>query len=241
MDDSQQEAKKRVSYTLHTKRKAVEKVKEIGIRGASRELNIPRKNLQRWCKQTDLLEEAALNKDLSVRTKRRFKGNTPKFPLLEEALMDFIKEEREKRNVVTGKMIRRKALVLGQNLYLANHGFKASHGWFERMAKRNKLSFRRVTSVGQKIPPDAPEHCDLFLDDMMKSYGNFEIIMNMDETPCYFDMPSSSTFDLRGVNTVKVKTTGNEKLRFTCVLTAVVTTDYFQKRTEGKISEGHVD
>ena len=98
-----------------------------------------------------------------------------------------------------------------------------------------------MTSVGQKIPPDAPEHCDLFLDDMMKSYGNFEIIMNMDETPCYFDMPSSSTFDLRGVNTVKGKTTGNEKLRFTCVLTAGVRKvgDHFIKFIKSHVKNIH--
>ena len=41
----------------------------------------------------------------------------------------------------------------------------------------------------------------------------------MDETPCNFDMPSSSTFDTKGVQTVKVRTTGHEKLRFTAVLT----------------------
>ena len=44
----------------------------------------------------------------------------------------------------------------------------------------------------------------------------------MDEIPCYFDMPSSTTFDLKGVKTVKVRTTDNEKLRFTAVLIAGV-------------------
>ena len=42
----------------------------------------------------------------------------------------------------------------------------------------------------------------------------------MDETPCYFEMSESSTIDTKGVQTVKVKTTGHEKLRFTAVLSA---------------------
>ena len=42
----------------------------------------------------------------------------------------------------------------------------------------------------------------------------------MDETPCYFDMPESSTIDTKGVQTVKVKTTGHKKLRFTAILFA---------------------
>ena len=46
MDELQD--KKWSSYTVYEKRKVVEKVQEIGVRGASRELNIPRKNLQRW-------------------------------------------------------------------------------------------------------------------------------------------------------------------------------------------------
>ena len=42
----------------------------------------------------------------------------------------------------------------------------------------------------------------------------------MDDTPCYFDMPELSTIDTKGVQTVKVKTNGHEKLRFTAVLSA---------------------
>ena len=42
----------------------------------------------------------------------------------------------------------------------------------------------------------------------------------MDETACYFDMSESSTIDTKGVQTVKVKTAGHEKLRFTAFLSA---------------------
>ena len=44
----------------------------------------------------------------------------------------------------------------------------------------------------------------------------------MDETPLYFDIPRNSTIDAKGVKTVKLKTTGYKKLRFTAVLTAGV-------------------
>lgn len=40
----------------------------------------------------------------------------------------------------------------------------------------------------------------------------------MNETPCYFDMPSSSTVDLKGTKTIICATSGYEKLRFTAVL-----------------------
>ena len=44
----------------------------------------------------------------------------------------------------------------------------------------------------------------------------------MNATPCYFDIPRSSTIDKKGVQTVNVKTTGAEHLRFTAALTAGV-------------------
>ena len=97
-------------------------MQEIGLRGASPELNIPRKYLQRWSKQTELLEEAALYHDSSIKTQSRFGKNNPTYPLLEEELMNHIKEEREKRNVVTGKNLRR-------NLYPGDKSSKSPHGW----------------------------------------------------------------------------------------------------------------
>ena len=42
----------------------------------------------------------------------------------------------------------------------------------------------------------------------------------MDEMPMYFDSPSNRTFKLKGSQTVKIKTTNNEKLRFTLILCA---------------------
>ena len=90
------------------------------------------------------------------------------------------------------------------------------------MLKRNNLKYRRVTSVGQKITIDAPEKAERFLADTRNCYQDYEMILNMDETPCYFDLPRSTTYDFEGVKTVKVGTTGNEKMSFTAVLTAGV-------------------
>ena len=176
----------RKSYTLYDKRKAIEKANEVGIREASRLLGIPRKNLQRWSKQTEAFKSAALTPGINVRSHRRIRQSNAKYPLLESALLDYIKEERGKRNSVTGKQIRRKAMVLYPAMYPGNNErFSASCGWLRRMIRRNNLKFRRVTSVGQKIPDDAPERCNTFLASI-KSLDDFDIIMNMDETPCVF-------------------------------------------------------
>ena len=76
----------------------------------------------------------------------------------------------------------------------------------------------RVTSVGQKVPKNAIEIADQFLQDM-KNFGEFANLANIDETPCYFDIPRSSIIDKKGVQTVKLKTTGVEH-RFAVALTA---------------------
>src|SRR6266498_1986850 len=43
----------------------------------------------------------------------------------------------------------------------------------------------------------------------------------MDETPVFFDMVRNLTIEERGAKTVQIRTTGNEKNRFTCVLTVL--------------------
>ena len=89
------------------------------------------------------------------------------------------------------------------------------------MCRRNDLVHRRVRCVGQKVPKNGVEIAEQFLEDM-KNIGEFANVANMDETPCYFDIPRSSTIDKKGVETVKVKTTGAERIRFTVALTAGV-------------------
>ena len=54
----------------------------------------------------------------------------------------------------------------------------------------------------------------------MRRKQNYELINigNMDETPVWFDMPSARTVSEKGEKIILVKTTGNEKYRFTVVL-----------------------
>lgn len=103
--------------------------------------------------------------------------------------------------------------------------FKFSNGWLHRFIKRNNLTSRAVTSVGQ-IPGNAKQMAESFLIFWTRSCLNtinceFKFIGGMDETPVWFDLPSSHTYDFRGIQAVKEKTTGKEKLRYTMVLSAM--------------------
>ena len=105
----------------------------------------------------------------------------------------------------------------------ASEKFLASESWFYRFLRRYDFAMRRKTKIGQKLPT----HLDIklleFQQFIIKKQKQFEYelseIGNMDETPVYFDMVGNLTIDKRGAKTVQVRTTGNDKNRFTCVLT----------------------
>ena len=63
------------------------------------------------------------------------------------------------------------------------------------------ISFALTNRESKALPPDA--------------------IGNMDETPMWFDLPASKSYDFKGVKVVPAKTTGKEKLRYTVVLAAM--------------------
>ena len=48
---------------------------------------------------------------------------------------------------------------------------------------------------------------------------DLQFVINMDETSVWYDMPSERTLEFEGAETVDIKTTGNEKTRFTTVVT----------------------
>ena len=81
--------------------------------------------------------------------------------------------------------------------------------------KRNNVVNRNATSVGQKVPEDAPDRRGTFLHEM-KDLPPYDQYYNMDDITC------SKTFDFRGVQTLKIKSIGHETLRFTAALTAGV-------------------
>ena len=108
--------------------------------------------------------------------------------MLDKAILEFIEDRRKEGVTVTEKKVRKKATLLFKELYPhVQHEFRASRGWLRRMYRRNSLVRRRVTSFGQKVPKNAVEIAEQFLEDM-KNIGEFANLANMDETPCYFDI-----------------------------------------------------
>ncbi|GES90224.1 pogo transposable element with KRAB domain [Rhizophagus clarus] len=101
--------------------------------------------------------------------------------------------------------------------------FKTSCQWISSFMKRYKLSWRRRTKISQKLPSQTEETLAKFHQfiNNLRTRKSFDLcnIFNMDETLVWFDMAGNFTIDQKGEKTVQIRSTGNDKNRFTVVLT----------------------
>ena len=101
-------------------------------------------------------------------------------------------------------------------------GFKGGPSWCYRFMKRKDLSIRSRTTLCQQLPADFEEKRMNFTNYTQGLISEHSIgpnqLINMDEVLLTFDLPLSRTVNQKGESSVRVKTTGNEKTSFTCVL-----------------------
>ena len=206
---------KNQSYTVAFKLEAIKYAEDSSNYRAAKFYNIDRKRVQEWRKQKKELEPVK-NKEQVRALKGR--GRKAKYPALENELLDYIKQRREKKQAVTTFMIRNKAKELGQTLGLKDAKF--SRGWVVRFKNRHNLVERARTQIAQKFPEETPLIVKNFLKTAREKTQNFEKknIISFDETPMWFDMPRNSTIEFEGVREVPIRTTGSDKVRFTVVL-----------------------
>ena len=102
--------------------------------------------------------------------------------------------------------------------------FQGTRGWVQKFMRRNNLSLRAKTSIAQKLSAALEEKMATFLQTVRQVRKDSKypdnMIVNMDETPMYFDMTTNKTVNLNSAKTVSVRSTGAEKSRLTVVLAA---------------------
>lgn len=195
----------------------------------SRETGIPRTLIVDWIKESEKFSLVSSDRHQTVKRVRHMldqEAKRAKYPDMEGELWDWIKGQRMEGLAVDTALVMEQGRKIferkkEEDPVYADQTFIASKGWAAKFMNRYNLVQRAFTSVGQKVPDHA-----LFLSQEMfetfdKQSAGVKVmdIGNMDETPVYFDMPNTRTIDARGVQRVKCKTTGHEKLRFTVVLT----------------------
>jgi transposase len=183
--------------------------------------NIETKQLRDWLSKKDQLLKAQPG------IKRLNKGKPPKYPALEVALVEWIRERRRNQHAISRNMIQVKAKALAQQMQWKNtypdiQSFSFSNKWLDGLMYRNNLSNRRRTTIAQHLPENLIERQQEFLASVMYQRIQYDyplaFIGNMDETPMTFDLPSNTTVDETGARSITIRTTGHEKTNFTVVL-----------------------
>ena len=184
-----------------------------GNRGAEREFGVSEKVVRGWRKQKDQLKTMP-------KSKRAGRYGVTPYKDMENELSEWVFDLRSNKLIVTRLAIRARALQIAPKYNFPN--FKASASWCTRFMDWSGLTLRQKTHIAQKLPKDIDEKVHNFFAFVIKERKRLDFalknIINMDETPMYFDMPGNTTVNKVGSKTVSVKTTGYERQYFTVVL-----------------------
>ena len=206
--------KVRQSYTAKEKLKVIAYAEAHGNRAAGREFTVDESNVRAWRKQKDRLQKLP-------KTKMADRGSSAHFPAIEKELLPWVNDRRQQGLSISTTELRLKALNIAKNTENAQQ-FKASIDWCYGFMKRHDLSIRRRTHISQKLPEDVDDKLTQFQSFVIKQRKrhNYPLsqIGNADQTPLTFDLPADTTITHKGASTVTIKTTGNEKNRFTVML-----------------------
>ena len=213
----------RTSYSIEEKLIVVNYAQENGRNAAARHFNLNAPMVGRWIRQSNEWEKENKKK------KHVGSGRKAFYPEAEDKLYNWVIEQRKKGLAVNYTSVRLQMYKIFkepaiQVLYpTGEHEFQGTLTWIQSFMKRYNLSLRRKTKISQKLPEDTKEKLDEFRHYIirLRSQYNFDLnsIFNMDETPVWFDMAGNITINNKGDKTVHIRTTGNDKNRFTVVLT----------------------
>ena len=194
---------------------------DCNVSKAAREFEVDRKRVREWNQKYEVLK----SNSVGSKAKRRKIGECGRNPLstdLDLHVFRYLEEERAEGRVVTNNDLTRKALQIALGLGLT--GFKASPGWLLRWKRRHSVGVRCGTNSSQMVPADYAELIQELRASVIRIRKAKDIspsyIINMDQTMCRFDMPSTRTNDVRGRRTIRIKTTKAEKKGFTVALAA---------------------
>ena len=203
------------SYTLRQKLEVVGYAKVHTDAEAARHFSILRTTLRAW-KGLEL-QPKDRKKSQNKKGNHVRKGAHSGRPLsysedIEDQLLQWILETRDQQLPIQRKAIQRKALALIQP---QKPQFRASERWLQKFLNRHSLSLWWTTSIQQKLPTDLERKLERFMQDVkaLRESHKFPeyLIINMDETPIFFDMPRAQTIAKTGAHEVRVRGTKGGK------------------------------
>ena len=136
-------------YSIHQKQKVAEYAHVHGIRPASRQFGVSRKNIQRWVAEG--LHEVK-NKGNFKKKNAKGQGRKVSYPAeIETKLVQWLLEKQNLEVKVSNKMLKQEAIAL---ITPTNPNFKASDGWSQKFMRRNNLVLKKKSQSheSQKCP-----------------------------------------------------------------------------------------
>uniref|UniRef100_A0A3Q3F4S1 HTH CENPB-type domain-containing protein n=1 Tax=Labrus bergylta TaxID=56723 RepID=A0A3Q3F4S1_9LABR len=177
----------RRSYDANFKIMVVNSAESSNNCQAAKKYGVKECNVRRWRAQKERLKDANSQR-------KSYRGpQNGRFGEIDRRVFEYVREKRSEGMPITRAVIQLKALEIARELNISE--FKASLGWCRRMMRRNGLALRRRTSLAQHLPLDFGEKLLSFQRFVIKlrkkhSYP-LDQIGNADQTPVYFDMPTS--------------------------------------------------
>ena len=204
---------KRMKYEAKFKIKVVEFAQSTNNSAAARKYGVNEKLVRDWRKNSDKIKALP-------RTKCADRSGKCQWPELEENIAKWVEENRSSGYVVTRTQIIMEAKQWANKNGVV--GFIGHWSWCSRFMKHHNTVMRQQTKISQKLPEDLAEKITEFQRFVIKLRKRHDYSMvniaNMDETPTWFDMPSSKIVNKVGEKNVYVQTSGHEKVHFTTVL-----------------------
>ena len=211
--------KKKTRHSAEFKAKILSQLETSSQADLARLYKIDRRLIGKWSKPAN--KEKILNVVGKRHTFRIDGGNKSWWPELENELLGWFKQQRQKGACVSGTCLKVQACVIYDNIYrnttVVSDPFSASRGWLENFLKRKNLVLRRITAQGRDLPKNFRAlSLEYFSrNNVIFKKANFDrnLLMNMDETSVYVDFPSAYTYEECGVKRVKATTAGQEQTR----------------------------
>ncbi|KAE9546677.1 hypothetical protein FO519_010111 [Halicephalobus sp. NKZ332] len=206
----------RNSYTAEYKLRIIYYAKESGVTEAAHYFGIHRRRIYDWIPLEDELKQ--LNRKTRTRSTRR-----GKWPELEKELKVWTLDQRKHGFQVNTNDLR----IRGQELALEKgiENFTGCPKWCHSFMRRQNLSIRARTSIGQPMPDGHHKKVDDFHRFVEKEMINvsLENLGNMDEVPVPFETVGNRTIDQKGKDDIFIATSGYHRSFFTVVLTVTAT------------------
>ena len=145
--------------------------------------NIPKSTLFTIIKNRDAIVKAKeSNEPLN-----RFRNKMAKYPLLEKALIEWMKNMRSKNMPIDGNVLKAKAQAFAEKLNV-NEEFKASDGWLQNFKTRNGLIFKKLCGESSSVNLETvSQWTDSTLKKLMNEYNEADIF-NADETALFYKL-----------------------------------------------------